>query len=646
MKKICLAQNLLRLAVALLVIVMLFLPFCSFKVMSLTEERVAQITAMGLIAVDRGDMTEEEFLDMMEIIAPIAEETGKIAVGKTPDDQDLPFDFIVNSEYPDNLVDNKSVEELEDQIYPLQSEIGNRDDKKEVSLSVFSMVKSLVSGGAFTFRLITTNILEDYELADTENMSDKQIEEIKEQIMENKEKSGFSDELIGKLSAIGVVNSETWVYLSKLDTGKLNEEVMNLVWLATSFTSITVIATILISVIAPITLLVLALGEIFKLIKKKFVAQGADEDSGLFQYCTPICLLVIVAFLNTGAKTSPIFFALLGVVVALAIFYSFTEGSVKQGKGNSTFFWIVRGISVLCLVACLVAGYVGMNYNTFENAVNEDTYQTNSEKVLENHKSEMDRLEDGKALALTDIETFEAEIALLRKSGSGEDVQAQIAELEQNISACEENLQQIEKDLDALNIKIKCESVSNTVSSIQWLKLLVMVYLIMVAGYLTDVVARLGSLRSTEYPQALVFAKYVGRIVCAALAAIAETFLFGGLVTPFVYFFAAMAVLEILLAIFKKVSRKFSYNYVVSRGQALCDAGVIPVDDWGIAFGRLEERKGKATSLMTVGVVDTIDGLLDEYELGEKSVYDLGKELQNAFDAKVDTDRKKKKKRR
>ena len=92
MKKVFLAQNLARLVIALLVLAMLFLPWFSMEVQSISKERMAQLTAMGLIAVDRGDMTEEEFEDMMELIAPIALENGKIQAGFDADDDELPFD--------------------------------------------------------------------------------------------------------------------------------------------------------------------------------------------------------------------------------------------------------------------------------------------------------------------------------------------------------------------------------------------------------------------------------------------------------------------------------------------------------------------------------------------------------------------------
>ena len=60
-------------------------------------------------------------------------------------------DYLENSQYP---------ELLGDLSYQAQSEIGEDDDKVEVSFSVLSMVKALVNGGGLTFRLITTNILE------------------------------------------------------------------------------------------------------------------------------------------------------------------------------------------------------------------------------------------------------------------------------------------------------------------------------------------------------------------------------------------------------------------------------------------------------------------------------------------------------
>ena len=74
MKKVYLAQNLVRLVIALLVLVMLFLPWFSMNVMSISKERMAQIKALGLIAVDRGDMTQEEYEELEKKIDFIAKE--------------------------------------------------------------------------------------------------------------------------------------------------------------------------------------------------------------------------------------------------------------------------------------------------------------------------------------------------------------------------------------------------------------------------------------------------------------------------------------------------------------------------------------------------------------------------------------------
>ena len=615
MKQLRLTQNLLRLLVALLAIVMLFIPWFSVKVNTLTKERIAQITAMGLIAVDRGDMTQEEFLDLMEQIAPVAAEAGVIATGKTPDGDDLPFDFDIETENFDLIVDSNYPEELGDKLYPVQIEVGDDEDKMEISFSFLSAVKALVSGGGFTLRLITTPILEEGELEDTEGMSKEQIAEIAKKVAENREKSGFSDALIGKLKAIGVENSETWVYLSKLDTSKLNEEVMDLVWLACSFASFTVIATLFMLIVIPITLFVLALSEIIKLLKNKFDEQGVAEGCNAFQYGTVLGIILALAFLDKGANISPLIYVLAALMLGIAVFYSFTEGKAKQGKGCGIFYWGIRAISLLCVVACVIAFSAGMGINAFETAIDEGLYEASRSKLIEKHGDEMESL-------MKQYLVLEADYKATGDPDTGE------------------SAKRVLDNLETLNARVEYESVNNFLIKMQVLKLLVTLYLIMVASYFTNVLDRLGSMRSIEFPMALVSAKYVGRIVCIVFAAAVEILVFGGLITPFVWFFTIFAVLEIIVAIFKKVARKFEYDYVARKGQELSNSGVIPEDSWNAASEQLTQMGAHATSLKTAAVVDTIDVLLDEYLIGEQAVEELGEKLREAFT--VDAEAKKK----
>lgn len=612
MKKVYLAQNLVRLVIALLVLVMLFLPWFSMEVKSISKERTAQLTAMGLIAVDRGDMTEEEFLDLMELIAPIEIENEKIQSGMTADDDELPMDYIIDLLYPskDYLEDSKYPELVGDLSYPAQSEVGEDDDKKEISFSIFSVTKALVNGGGFTFRLITTNILEESELEKLEGMSETQIAETLEKVAKNREECGFSDALISRLSAIGVENSDTWVYLSKLDTSDLSEEVMDLVWFACSFTSFTGLVAMLFVIIVAITLLALALGEIISLIKRKFVVPGAEEGCKLFQYCSPIGIIAAITFLITGAEMSPVFLAILALVLVSAVVYSFTPGKEKQRKGNKVFFWGVRVASLLCLVLCIVAGSVGMGINAFETVINEDSYEEMSEEVLERNESDIKRLED--------------EMERLYASANSEN----------NYNA--DAIESTEKSMEILNAKMQYDVANELMLKLQFFKLVVFLYLILMAAYFGFVVDRLGSVKSLAFPSALVGAKIVGNILKAAFAVGIEYAMLGGIVTPFAYIFGAIAVVEILIAIFKKISRKFEYGYVLSKGQALCDAGEISVEDWDSTREQLEQLGAKVASLKAVGVVDTLDVLLGEYESNEISAEDLGRKMKETFTADID----------
>lgn len=624
MKKIRLVQNLLRLAVTVLVIVMLFVPVFSYKVTSLTKERVAQLTAMGLIAVEREDMTLEEFNEMMEIITPLTIEAEIIRIGITPDEEELPFDFIIHTTHPEYYVDNYHMENLDNQLYPIQSEISEAYEQ-EGEFSIVSLIQSLVNGGGVTLRLITTNILEEGELEDTEGLSDSEIQERIQKVAENREECGFSDSLINSLQRIGVVNSDTWVYLSKLDTTKLNEEVMNLVWFACSFTSFTVIVAVLFLIILIITLIVLVLGELARVLRKKFNEKGALTNAGLFQYCTPAILIAALAFLTTGDKIPAIVFVLLGLVVACAFFYSFTEGAAKQGKGCGIFFWGIRAVTLVCVVVCLIGTFAGLNYNAYEAAVNEDQYDLRVEKVREDRKADIDsaysRLENAvKAYNLFDLQ-----------SHIDEDP-AWIADQKAYLG---EAITEAEKQVEILESELKVDYVSGIVFNIQLLKLLVFLYLFILASYLTFAVDRLGSLRSTAYPMALVKAKFVGQIVATVFAAAVEIWLFDGLVTSFAYIFAVCAILEIAVAIFQKVARKFEYEYVVTKGQALCDEGTIPAGDWSTASELLDQMQASATSLKTVAVVSSVSVLLDEYTNEDAetkiSADELGRRLQNAF---------------
>lgn len=611
MKKVYLAQNLVRLVIALLVLVMLFLPWFSMNVMSISKERMAQITALGLIAVDRGDMTEEEFLDMMELIAPLAEENEKIQSGLTADDDELPLDYDLDLLYPgkDYLKDSKYPELLGDLSYQAQSEIGEDDDKVEISFSMFSMVKALVNGGGLTFRLITTNILEESEFEKVEGMDATALAELTEKVAKNREECGFSDALIYQLSAIGVENSDTWVYLSKIDTADLSEEVMDLVWFTCSFTSFTGIIAMLFILIVAITLFVLALGEIIALIRRKFTAPGAETGCRLFQFCAPIGIIAAVVFLITGAELSSLFLVLLALITISTVAYSFTPGKAKQRKGNAVFFWGVRAVSLICLVICVVAGSMGMGINAFETIVTEDAYEDMQEKVLERNESEFNRLN--------------SEMDRLVLSAN--------AENNYNL----EPIENIESQLEVLNAKMQYEVAQQLTIYLQLFKLLVFFYLLLMAGYFGFVMERLGSVKSIAFPSAAAEAKIAGNVFKAALAAVVEILWLGGIVTPFAYIFGAIAVVEILFAIFKKISRKFEYNYVVGRGKSLCTAGELAAEDWNDTFEKLDAMEEKVSSLKTLGVVDTLDVLFGEYDAKEITSEELGRKMQETFLADI-----------
>ena len=625
MKKVFLAQNLARLVIALLVLAMLFLPWFSMEVQSISKERMAQLTAMGLIAVDRGDMTEEEFEDMMELIAPIALENGKIQAGFDADDDELPFDYDIDLLYPgkDYLVDSKHPENLSDLSYVAQSEIGDDDDKKEISVSIFSAIKGIVKGGGFTLRLITTNILEESELEKLdESASESQIAETVEKVAKNREECGFSDALIMQLSAIGVENSDTWVYLSKLDTSDLSEEVMDLVWFTCSLTSFTGILVLLFVIIVAITLLLLALGEIISLIKGKFVAPGAEAGCKLFQYASSIGIIAAVTYLITGAEISPLFTVILALILASAIAYSFTPGKAKQRKGNAVFFWGVRAVSVICLVICIVAGSMGLGINAFETIINEDSYEETCEKVLERNEDEYNRL------------TQEMERLVISAS----------AENNYNVEA----IKTTEQNLEILNAKMQYDAANQLTIFMQLFKLWVFFYLLLLAGYLGFAIDRLGAIKSMAFPSAAADVKIAGNIFKAVLAAVVETLWLGEIVTPFAYIFGVIAVVEILFAIFKKISRKFEYNYVVGKGKSLCTAGELEAEDWNNTFEKLDAMEEKVSSLKTLGVVDTLDVLLGEYDAKEITSDELGRKMQETFLADINVKKEipSKKKRR
>ena len=620
MKKMHLVQNILRLIVTVLVIVMLFLPLFSFKVTSLSKERMAQITAMGLIAVDRGDMTMEEFQEMLEPIAPLFAEAEMIYMGYDADEDELPFDLEISTEHPEYLEDSDYPEKLEDLAFVIQNEIGEAGDM-EISFSVFSLIKSLVSGGAFAGRLITTNILEESELENLEGLSASEIEARVKEVEENREKCGFSGELIMQLQNLGVANSETWVYLSKLDTSDLNEEVMNLVWFLSSLNVLNLIVFALFLIIVIITLVVLVLSELIHVPVKKFQEKGARPGANLFQYCSPAVMIAAMAFLITGTELSPMILVLLGVVIACAFFYSFVEGSAKQGRGCGVFFWSMRVVTLLCVAACLLGVFTGLNFNAFETVVTEDAYEESVEKVYEKNEDEINRLE----------REYEA---LLMDQLNGADNS--------------ESIQAIEKSMEILQVKMKYESINGLnvgvvegvsgglLVKMRALKLLVFFYFLLLASYLTFAVDRLGSMRSVPFPMALMKAKIAGKIVAAVFAAGIEILLFGGLVTNFVYIFAAFAVLEIAVAVLKKVARRFEYNYVVRKGQEFCDAGVIYVDDWNPANEHLSQMGEKVSSLGTLGVVGTVDALFTQYEAAEIPAEEVGIRLRDAFIDPVD----------
>lgn len=621
MKKMHLVQNILRLTVTVLVIVMLFLPLFSFKVMSLSKERMTQIAAMGLIAVDRGDMTSEKLQELMEPIAPLFTEAELIYMGYTFDEDELPFDLETPVEHPEYLEDSDYPEKLEDVAFAIQNEIGEAGDM-EISFSVFSLIKSLVSGGGFAGRLLFTNILAESELENLEGLSASEIEARIKDVEENREKCGFSDTLIMQLQGIGVVNSETWVSLSKLDTSDLNEEVMNLVWFLSSLNVLNLIVFTLFLIIVIITLVVLVLGELFHVPLKKFQEKGTRPGAGLFQYCTPAVMVMALAFLITGTEMSPMVLVLLGVVIACAFFYSFVEGSAKQGKGCGVFFWGMRAVTLLCVAACLFGVLTGLNFNAFETVVTEDAYEEQVEKVYEVHEDEIEHLEREYQILLSD-------------AASGADNSESILAIEKSMAILQVKMKY--EAINGFNLDIVNGTSLGLMVKMKLLKLLVFFYFLLVASYLTFAIDRLGSMRSVPFPMALMSAKIAGKIVAAVFAGVIEALCFGGFdTTGFVYVFAAFALLEIAVAIFKKAIRKTEYNYVVRKGQELCDAGVIYAEDWNPAMEQLEQMGEKVTSLKMMGIVGTVDALFGQYESDEVPAEEIGMRLRDAFIDPVD----------
>ena len=623
MKKLYLTQNILRIVVAVLAIAMLFLPWCTLRVGSMNRDRALQLQALSLIAQDRGEVSEEAVEKLFTRISVLSEERAQLRSGTAATGEALPFDFNVKGEFAD---------ETERLLGVVQSEIGAEENKVAFRISPAALVKNGVSNIVsltLLFKGTTAEFLlqksevevakENYEEAKSvyDNLSspteydverlrsaEKKFEDAKEKYATDVAETGFSEELLLKLHTLGIKNAGVLLTLKEVaDRTSLNDKALDTYFLFAMIfqdNNLPSWIALIVMLVVPIVCFILALIELIGALKrrKSFSESGINEDSGFFSYLFQIGAFSTVVFLVRGSTLSPWFFVLAGLVLLCVILCSFAKGEIKQGSSSKGFLMGVRLISVLCAALCVFALTVGMSFDLFGKTVTEEAYEKSRTKVQEEY---------GPQLATAEAEL--ADLNIRYETNPTYEVKDQIDSKEEQI--------------DDLKSQMEYESRIGVIAYLLLSKCVVLLYLILVVAYFKALFRRFALLRQVEIPAVFVLGKYIRHAIAMALVIAVEIFLFGKLVTPFVWFFAGMMLLEIGIAVYKKLARKQIFVNVVGRGRAMCIAGIIPVKTWNFVAMRLEDYRDKKSSLLAATLAATVDPLLDDYLEGKKTPEEL-----------------------
>lgn len=690
MKQIRLIQNISRLVIVLLVIAMLFIPWCSLKVPHISKDSVQSLMIAAVVAEERGEITEDEAKEIAKKLELIFAEREVIRAGRVPEETEvLPFDFYLPATEKDYSGEDykKQTEML---LATVHNELGNTELKLESSVSLFSILKDSVKSVPFTFSMAMYPFVSDseldtiaknleYEIERTEDSIEDYSEDLaqmnpytsgyqqyKDRLEElGKTKTAQEDalkavnscernvlneteyqKLVNKLTALGILSQ------SEIDTVKLySENVRKAGFEAEFLATLNLLGVQNSDALLRLSELDTSLLKSDRIDSVWFLLSAASSFEGL-----AMLILVIVAPL-----------ACLGIAISELI------RLIKQRKkffeqsmlDDSNLFEYILPLSVFAVLLFLLKGITlsWIYYVLFALVIATvilGSFEKGKARNGRRGRSFIRMMYVYTAIcvvvgivALCICASYNAADEALTSKKYGESYQQELdehmkpaeAELKtaqdaydallqagenasyNDLEEAKEKVELAQKKITNLKPQIKYESINNVVTVIWLYKLLTVVYMLIIISYLCSVLKRLVLLRKTEMPLLMIHAKYIRFIFFIAIA-----IWFGrmGLELPMIGVFAIMMVVEVIVSLCKVVARVGCANSVVARSQKLCAQGVITEEDQAYIEERLNAMK--ITSLRAELFADAVDALLDERKKDTVTESELGQELRELLD--------------
>ncbi len=583
MTKKYLAYNITRLVVALLAIIMFFVPICSLKLPLRTSENKAHLVAIALIANDREDISDkdlERLIKKCRLSDDQTEEISDFLAGKAPEGK-LPYVL--------NDAKHLNSDDIENIPAPIINDTGDVDDRADYTASAFTLVKDTVKNMQYVISFLTLDVVPDAEELEYDfEMTEEDVERIEE--------TEFDMALLSKLAALGITDSYDLLALSELDTDDIDDDTLEyLLFISSGPATIWGFISTVLLVIIPLIFFFVGLSEFIKLLKhkKKYFEMAPGSTHAVFSYLSPLAIIFLITYMLKGSVLSAYFYVVLAAALACVILAIALPKSVKHNKIEKNYLLVTRIISAVAAVLCVVALFIATSFNFFDATVNKSAYKDSLKAAEERYE---DELED----AQKDLERLLKEFNF--------DNSEQIADMNKRI-------ERIQRD-------IELDSITTLTVNMVLLKGLLVFYMILIFNYLIALIKRVALLGHTDLPLAYVLPRYI-RYIFVIIISIALEFIFGGFVTPFVIFFAVFMALEITLAVFKKVFNTKELANVSERGEKLFADGKISEAHWTQIRGGIERTKDNASTLMGAIICGRIEELYDRFESGDATDEEL-----------------------
>ena len=579
LQKPILLQNCLRLIIAILVIVMLFLPWCSLRMPVVSQERAEVLLAVGVVALSHEHITEEEFKALADQIAPLLNEKRSLMQGFLPKKE--------GTDAAITLPFYMQYKEQEDSFSSLQNEIGDPDLKWESNFSIPALiihVKNLIQNGASIIKpLWLSNIKAANELDGVEDYEERQA--LQEQRIMNIQRSGLSAEAIASLQLMGIDNSEVWVELGTIDTSGFNASTIKTLLFLVGITSS---PRGFISVIWAFSFMIvlwgLAFDELKALLKLKKTKdlEKKSSDRKFFTYLGVFISAMILTFFVNGTRMTPIFFVVVGLTLVAYGLYRFLGKKNKQSKRAKVFTIAMCAVNAICLALAFTMVSSITQFDAFGITVTKEAYD----------------------------QAFEEETAKY---------QDDLAKIDQDVRNGElSEFDAIEKRAE-INKTIKIESVSSVVATMQIAKIALGICFFIVLWYASSVLMRTVDLLQ-DGALGKIDSKFIRHIIPLALLIFMSTV---DIALPFIAPFIVLIVIEVAVMFYKKFANGNLYDQATCKGALLVKEGIILEEKW-VAI----EQSLSATGATDASVqVNALNVLFEKYEKRELTADELKQQL-------------------